>query len=227
MSRGRLIGNIFGRNHGERAVIVRKLLGAVLTVPVLIGGLLLVSAAPAAACSCVAGVSDAEQAANADAVFVGKLVDRREPPQRPVMSSSDPAVLTFQVSRVYKGMVGERQEIVTAQSGASCGLELVGEGPFLVFGQLDSGGFGHAVDPGQYAANLCGGSRAIADGGEPGLGTLSAPQPPGGPSGSEPVPPVDGPGGSPSTASIALGVLLMAALAGAGLAVYRIGRASA
>lgn len=207
-------------------MMIRKLLGAVLTVPVLIGGLLLLSAAPAAACSCVAGVSDAEQAANADAVFVGTLVDRREPAQRPVMSSSDPAVLTFEVSRVYKGTVGARQEIVTAQSGVSCGLELVGDGPFLVFGQRDSGGFGYRVDPGQYSAHLCGGSRAISSGGEADLGALLAPHPPGGPPGSQPVPPV-GADRSPSTASIALGVLLIAALGGTGVAVYRLGRASA
>jgi hypothetical protein len=46
-----------------------------LTLPVLLGGLLLVTAAPAAACSCPSQ-SEAEQAAGADAVFVGTVLSR-------------------------------------------------------------------------------------------------------------------------------------------------------
>jgi hypothetical protein len=150
---------------------IRGLVTAVLTVPVLIGGLLLVTAGPAAACSC-GQQSQAQAAAQADAVFVGRLVDRVDPPQRPMMSSSDPATLTFDVSRVYKGTVTARQEIVTAMSGASCGLELTGEGPFVVFGQRLSYER-YQLEPGQYAANLCGGSRALCDGGEPVLGVFT------------------------------------------------------
>ena len=46
---------------------------------------------------------------------------------------------TFEVSRVYKDAVGRRQEILTAASGASCGLELSGPGPFLVSVRQASG----------------------------------------------------------------------------------------
>src|SRR5918995_7014499 len=116
-----------------RRVTIRRLVGAALTVPGLIGGLMLVTARPAAACSC-AVMSEARKAAYADAIFVGTLIDRRiGEPTGAVTSSTHMAVWTFEVSRAYKGTVSKRQEIATAMSGASCGLELSGPGPFLVF----------------------------------------------------------------------------------------------
>ena len=106
-----------------RGVTIRRLVGAALTVPVLIGGLLLVTARPAAACSC-AVMSEAKKAAYADAIFVGTLIDRRiGQPSGAATISTQMAVWTFEVSRVYKGTVSRRQEIATAMSGASCGLE--------------------------------------------------------------------------------------------------------
>jgi hypothetical protein len=60
---------------GGARVTVRRLLGAALTVPLLIGGLVLVTAGPAAACTCPAE-SEAQQAARADAVFVGTVLSR-------------------------------------------------------------------------------------------------------------------------------------------------------
>jgi hypothetical protein len=107
-------------------VTVRRLLGAALMVSVMLGGLVLVTAEPAAACSCVNLGSDAAKAAHADAVFVGTLISqvnqidpRVEQAQREFTRTSDQRVLvralrndtsrtvwTFQVSRVYKGAVG-------------------------------------------------------------------------------------------------------------------------
>lgn len=55
---------------------VRRLLGAALMVSVMLGGLVLVTAEPAAACSCVNLGSDAAKAAHADAVFVGTLISQ-------------------------------------------------------------------------------------------------------------------------------------------------------
>ena len=121
---------------------VRRLLGAALMVPLLFGGLLLVTAEPAAACPCVGG-SEAERAARANAIFVGTLISqvtqidpRVEQAQREFTRTSDQRVLgralmndtsrtvwTFEVSRVYKGAVGERQEIVAppgGPDGANC-----------------------------------------------------------------------------------------------------------
>jgi hypothetical protein len=108
-------------------VRIWRLLGAALAVPVMLGGLLLVTAGPAAACTCVQ-MTEAQHAASANAVFVGALVDSRVDPSvltrkyrqarlkerdaRSTFRNLDPVALTFEVSRVYKGAVGKRQEIV-------------------------------------------------------------------------------------------------------------------
>jgi hypothetical protein len=118
-------------------------------------------ATPAGACSCVQR-TDGEALAQSDAVFTGRLVDVRRPPE--VHSSLDPATWVFSVDRVYKGAVTKRQEIVTALESASCGLETTGPRRLLVFavGRRKSG-VGPAPARGQYAANSCGGTRALAD----------------------------------------------------------------
>jgi hypothetical protein len=109
-------------------VRIWRLLGAALAVPVMLGGLLLVTAGPAAACTC-AQMTEAQHAARVDVLFVGTLVSsrvdpsvltreyreerkRRERVNPSAVLESDPVVLTFEVSRVYKGAVGKRQEIV-------------------------------------------------------------------------------------------------------------------
>ena len=85
-----------------------------------------------------------------------------------VMHSSDRAVLTFEVRRVYKGTVGKRQEVVT--SLGPCSRPLSGPGLFLIFANKPSPAISrqYQLDPGQYTFGL--GSRALADGGEPDLG---------------------------------------------------------
>jgi hypothetical protein len=177
-------------------VTIRRLLRAGLTVPLLFGGLLLVTAGPAVACSCAIVRSEAERVARADAVFVGTLVSRVtqvDDKARELMASPDPAVRiralgnvtsrtvwTFQVSRVYKGAVGKRQEIVTpgGSGGADCGGLGVGRGtePSLVFAYKPVGDR-FRLEPGQYASGLCSGSRPLADGGAPVLGWPWAAEP--------------------------------------------------
>lgn len=181
---------------------VRKLLGAALAMPVLLGGLVLLTAGPAAACTCWSPRSEAGRVARADAVFVGTLVSNVihvDHKARELMASPDPAVAwrafrsdstrsvwTFQVSRVYKGAVGQRQEIITppgAPGGSNCsgvgGLQHPGTKPLVVFA-FSSGGRRYRPQPGQYASNACSGSRPLAGGGEPVLGGLQA-HAPGGP----------------------------------------------
>lgn len=125
-------------------------------VPLLVGGVLLlagwVSAAPASACSC-APTGTAEQFAAADTVFSGRLTSRE------VLggsSSDDPAVHLFAVDAVQKGSASADQTVVSAASGASCGLELAGNGPFLVFATRD--------DDGVLRADLCGGTAELTPG---------------------------------------------------------------
>ena len=96
----------------------------------------------ASACSCTGGTAS-EHALRADAVFSDRLVDRE--------AVDGTALLVFAVDTVYAGEVAARQGVVSPASGASCGLELTGEGPFLVFaGREDD----------RLAADLCGGTTA-------------------------------------------------------------------
>jgi hypothetical protein len=218
-------------------VRIWRLLGAVLAVSVMLGGLLLVTARPAAACTC-ARISEAQLAASVDVLFVGTLVSSRVDPsvltreyrQREekrikelkerfgqsamVRREPDPVVLTFEVSRVYKGRVGKRQEIVIPQAAAggfgdTCGFYVpAGPGPWLLFASKSSGDSTLQLDPGQYVSGftrLCsGGSRALADGGEPGRGGRPTRAP-------------RGPVSSPSSTSLVVGVGILAAGVGAGL----------
>ncbi len=105
--------------------------------------------APASACSC-AGEPLAGQVARADAVFTGRLLSREVGGGS---SSADPALHVFAVDTVWKGSVAAEQGVVSAASGASCGLELSGDGPFLVLATRSA-----ELDEGQLAADLCGGT---------------------------------------------------------------------
>jgi hypothetical protein len=113
-------------------------------------GLVGATPGPACACSCVPS-SMRENFARADVVFAGKLVTRE--------ATADKATLMFEVSSVYKGKVAVRQEVVTHASGATCGLELTGPGPHLVFGKAGASDFEPEPAEGQYVGSLCGGSR--------------------------------------------------------------------
>ena len=109
------------------------------------------------ACSC-ASIPISESFKAADAVFVGRLVSRTvSHPDLPNVSSADPALHVFAVQSVYKGEVRERQGVVSANGGDSCGLELQGDGPFMVFAS-QKGAIAVSPAPGQYAAGLCTGT---------------------------------------------------------------------
>jgi hypothetical protein len=106
-------------------------LGRALLVVVLVGlGVAAGPADPAAACSCKVA-STADHYASADVVFTGRLLERTV--DEPITSSIDPARHVFAVDRAWKGDVPERATVLSAVSGASCGLELRGTGPFVVF----------------------------------------------------------------------------------------------
>ncbi|GAA3158170.1 hypothetical protein GCM10010531_06970 [Blastococcus jejuensis] len=125
-----------------------------LTALLAVAGLLV--AAPAQACSC-AEATTAQHFADADAVFTGSLLSRDvDHPDWPVIGSGDPALLVFTAHVVFKGEVREAQGVVTASSSASCGLELSGKGPFVVFATSDPD-----LPDGQYRAGLCGGTAEL------------------------------------------------------------------
>jgi hypothetical protein len=101
---------------------------------------------PAYACSC-AGASEEQQAASAEVIFTGTVA------ADPVDERRQTRTLTLRVDRVYKGQATSTQVVSTHSSGASCGLEISGPGPFLVFADQEQSGL---------TANLCGGTRAGA-----------------------------------------------------------------
>ena len=101
------------------------------------------SPAPAYACSC-RSASDDQHAANAESIFTGTVIDDR------VDAREQTRTLTFTVDRVFKGQATSTQVVTTHASGASCGLEISGPGPFLVFADQEQSGL---------TANLCGGTR--------------------------------------------------------------------
>ena len=159
---------------------MRRLLVLVLGALVLLGAGWAV-APSASACSCVPATV-ADQVAGADVVFTGTLLSREVLPPAPgTWTSEAPAVHVFAVRTVLKGTASARQEVVSADSSASCGLELAGDGPFLVHASQAPG------DPaGRLTATLCGGTapadaalvaevQSLTGGGPPPVPTLDAP----------------------------------------------------
>jgi hypothetical protein len=144
-------------------------------------------------------------------------------------SSADPALHVFAVDTVFKGTAHEEQAVLSPVSGATCGLELVGEGPFVVFASrsTDLGGepFATLADD-QYAAFLCGGTAPLTPALEAELTALS---PPPAPSEEPPVPGAAGPADAGSAlpgpaiaAAVALGLVV-----GTGALVHRRRRSAA
>ena len=151
----------------HRAALVRFgicLVMAGATIPTLAVG-------PAHACSCT-GRTDAEAFREARAVFTGTLISREAPNEGAAMqSSADPVFYTFSVDRVYKnykGRITNPQRVESVVDGASCGLELRGVGPFVIF--TSSRPF--VTLP---YAGLCGGTRALKAGEQLPFGRGQAP----------------------------------------------------
>lgn len=143
-ARGLVLGRTRAVVRTARA-LVAALLGLAAGLAVLVA-----AAEPAHACSC-AVLDDAAARSGADLVFTGRLLERhvRSPGPFGVQSSADPAILTFQVDRVFKGSAAAVQRLSTSAFGSSCGWELDGEGPFLVFAQ----GAGASASTGLCAGN--------------------------------------------------------------------------
>lgn len=117
------------------------------TLVVLVGGLLLVPASPAAACSCVRD-QPAELAVQADVAFTGVLQEQR--------ADDEDVAHRFRVQTVHAGDVHRIQDVVTPRGGeASCGIEWETGADMVVLGYVD--------EEGRVAANLCTGSAARTD----------------------------------------------------------------
>ncbi len=113
-----------------------------------VSAVILLMSNPALACSCATSTV-AEQTDRADAIFLGEILSRT--------ATGQPTTYVVEVSRVFKGNVTARQDVVTMASGSVCGLELPGSGSALVFASTNAS-LGVAPAAGQLTANLCGGS---------------------------------------------------------------------
>jgi len=98
--------------------------------------------------------------AGADGVFVGTLQHRPSDVNIGVTSSADPIELVFSVVDAYKGEIEDPMLIMTAISGASCGIEMAEGSSALLFVDL--------ID-GEWHGNLCAtmGAEAQAELGVP------------------------------------------------------------
>lgn len=112
------------------------------------------------ACSCV-GFTDGEAFAASDTVFTGVLLEIQTPPGDSY-SSTDPERFVFDVEEVYKGKAFARQSVVTARESGSCGLELEGSGPFVVFARVETDGIVGGAAEGEVYSGLCSGTRALS-----------------------------------------------------------------
>jgi hypothetical protein len=121
---------------------------------------LLVDPPPAHACSC-AGFDDQQAYDHADVVFTGTIESVVDPDSG---DSRAPRAYTFAVDEVQKGDAAPRQVVRSEQWGASCGLELTGTGPFVVFAETTVYD-GSPIELGrnELYAGSCGGTRPISD----------------------------------------------------------------
>ncbi len=175
---------------------------------VAVGAFVLGSSERAAACSCVS-FTDQEAFESADAVFTGTLVDIITP-AGDTYSSTDPERFVFDVDEVFKGNVFARQSVVTARDGASCGLEISGSGPFMVFARNESDGITNGAADGELYSTLCSGTRALTGGELPASFGASASPAPGASAIGD-----SGPQGSIAQTAVVAGMLV---LVGAGCA---------
>lgn len=190
------------------------MIGRITTVAALVLGsaVVLGPAAPVGACSCVA-MTDVEALASAEVVFTGELVEVQKPAV--VEDSSDAASFVFAVDAVYKGDARSRQAIVTAVDGATCGLEISGPGPFVVFASTESDTPVNGRE-GDLYTGLCSGTRPMAAGAVPaafGAGHPARDAAPAGPARPDDRAPTDGVGdrwGPAAVAGVAATVALVA-----------------
>jgi hypothetical protein len=112
------------------------------------GGVVVLGAAPAYACTCAGGAL-APRLADADAAFVGTAVAA---PDESVPSDRADGLVTweFAVSDVYKGQLQARIPVLTPLPGGACGLDTVDVGDEVgMLLQRDD------ADASLWTSNLC------------------------------------------------------------------------
>jgi hypothetical protein len=148
-------------------------------------GVLVARAEPAWACTCAA-VSDQEAFDRADVVFTGEWVETDPGVPAPFDQPDEGVRLLFEVEQVYAGQAYERQSVASWAFGESCGLQLDGAGPYLVFARTTAGPTDPAIAEGELVSDLCSGTRPLEGGVVPtSFGQALAPRPGSSPTGGE------------------------------------------
>lgn len=102
------------------------------------GGVWLLPAAPACACSCV-GVRGAELVASVDTIITGEVVARNDPGGL-MLNSARPITYTVEVSEVHKGTAHATTYVRSAAEEASCGAPLTVGQTLTIFARTESDG---------------------------------------------------------------------------------------
>ena len=173
-----------------------------------------VRAEPASACSCIGGRTAGDYLSEADAAFVGdviatRLADPEFADQGNLRLGSLRMIFTFDVTEVRKGDVADRQEVVSWQDEAACGVNFQINRRFVVYARRGAS-VGGAADA--LSTSLCDGSSQL--GGTPGVAHVAPPVAPS-PDGTEP------PAESASLPAIGGVALLSVGLSGALVLVAR------
>ncbi|MGQ0632011.1 MAG: hypothetical protein ACT4P1_13315 [Sporichthyaceae bacterium] len=150
-------------------MIIRAIRTA-LVVVLAAGALPLVTASAAQACSCMASdeISNFERAG---VVFKGSIEaatsSARQERGKPATTSG--ITYIFTPATTYKGETLDPQQVFTPADSAACGVELDGDGPFLVFANIPDRDSARqlGIDQDTLTMNACGGTRPIGADEEP------------------------------------------------------------
>lgn len=111
------------------------------------------------ACTCVGGMTEAGLRAQADAVFRGLVVYRRDPPPvvtgNQVVLAQSGTVWTFLVESAEKGRLVPVQQVASPAGAGSCGSEFEIGGRYRVYASRRQGG--------QLVTGTCAGNRVLTD----------------------------------------------------------------
>ena len=131
-------------------------------------GVMVLTAGPAAACSCASQDVD-DLSAGADVIFTGSVSKRAE--------YDDEAVLTVRVDQVFEGEVQRRTDVVGGVDGNMCGLDQREGDPIIVFGTLSDGEVSAGLCSSLHPLSGPGYEKALVDlgeGAEPSPGYMKA-----------------------------------------------------
>lgn len=100
---------------------------------IVLSSLLAVNPKHTFACSCIAPGTPTQELESSTAVFAGIAVNLDIPNKGQIQSTGDPVIVTFQVSRVWKGPEHNPLTVDTVRSEISCGYEFQTGQKYLVY----------------------------------------------------------------------------------------------